>query len=152
MKLAEALLLRSEIQKKIESLKQRLERNAVVQQGDQPSEQPAALFDEAERLLTQFENLLFAINRTNLGQTLADGTPLTQALARRDALVQRHRLTAATIENTVKRPDVWGTREIRWLPTVNVADLQKQADDLARQIRELNSAIQAANWQAEIEL
>lgn len=152
MKLAEALLLRSETQKKIESLKTRIERNAIIQEGDKPTEEPAALFTEADRTITQFEKMLFAINRANLSTTLSDNTPLTQALARRDALVQRHRLTAAAIEHAVKSPDVWGTREIRWRPTVDVADLQKQADDLARQIRELNAAIQAANWVAEIDL
>src|ERR1041384_371969 len=106
MRLNEALLLRAEIQRKIESLKQRIERNAVVQEGDQPTEQPTALFEEAERTLALFEKLLFPINKANLSQTLSDNTPLTQPLARRDALVQRHRLTTAAIEHAVKSPDV----------------------------------------------
>jgi predicted ATP-grasp superfamily ATP-dependent carboligase len=35
---------------------------------------------------------------------------------------------------------------------VDVAKLQKQVDDLAKQIRELNGAIQEGNWQVELNL
>ena len=34
---------------------------------------------------------------------------------------------------------------------LDVADLQKQVDDLAKQILELNAAIQEAGWQVELE-
>jgi len=41
-------------------------------------------------------------------------------------------------------------REIKWKATLDVSKLQKQADDLAKSIRELNGAIQQANWSAEL--
>ena len=47
MKLAEALLLRSDMQKKVESLRERIAKNALVQEGEQPSEDPAALLKQA---------------------------------------------------------------------------------------------------------
>ncbi len=40
MKLAEALLLRSDLQKKLASLRERIVANAVVQEGDKPHEAP----------------------------------------------------------------------------------------------------------------
>jgi hypothetical protein len=40
---------------------------------------------------------------------------------------------------------------IKWVATVDVAKLQKQSDDLARQLREVNGKIQEANWGVEIE-
>lgn len=43
MKLAEALLLRGEMQTKIASLHQRVTNNAVVQEGEQPHEDPREL-------------------------------------------------------------------------------------------------------------
>ncbi|KCW30188.1 DIP1984 family protein, partial [Acinetobacter baumannii] len=46
MKLAEALLLRSDQQKKIISLKQRINANVLVQDGDQPSEDPNELLKQ----------------------------------------------------------------------------------------------------------
>jgi hypothetical protein len=40
MKIAEALALRSDLQKRLEQLKQRLVRNARIQEGDAPEEDP----------------------------------------------------------------------------------------------------------------
>ena len=49
MKLAEALILRADYQKRLEQLKQRLVRNAKVQEGDSPAENPPTLIEELER-------------------------------------------------------------------------------------------------------
>ncbi len=46
MKLAEALLLRSDQQKKLASLKQRINANVLVQEGDEPSEDPNELIKQ----------------------------------------------------------------------------------------------------------
>jgi len=43
MKLAEALILRADCQKRIEQLRQRLLRNVKVQEGDKPAEEPMEL-------------------------------------------------------------------------------------------------------------
>src|SRR5262245_46101487 len=45
-----------------------------------------------------------------------------------------------------KEPARYGVREIKWVATLEVAKLQKQADDLSKSIRELNALIQEANW------
>lgn len=58
MKLAEALILRADYQKRIEQLKQRLLRNAKVQEGDDPAENPAALVEEVNRLAQELEVLI----------------------------------------------------------------------------------------------
>ena len=59
MKLAEALILRADIQKRIEQLKSRLADNAKVQEGEKPSEEPKALLAEldARRRKLQAEGL-----------------------------------------------------------------------------------------------
>lgn len=41
-------------------------------------------------------------------------------------------------------------REIKWVPQIDVAAMQKQMEDLARKIRERNVLIQATNWQVEV--
>ncbi len=43
MKLAEALQLRADIQKKLASLRERIKQNTVVQEGENPSEDPNEL-------------------------------------------------------------------------------------------------------------
>ena len=43
LKLAEALLLRADLQKRIEQIKSRLKNNIMVQEGEAPSEEPEDL-------------------------------------------------------------------------------------------------------------
>jgi hypothetical protein len=150
MKLAEALLLRADLQKKVASLRDRIVANAVVQEGDKPHEAPDQLMREAFGALAELETLMSNINRTNLATKLADGRTLTHAIARRDTLTQEHSLLLAAIAGCSKEPARYGVREIKWVATLDVAKLQKQADDLAKSIRELNALIQQTNWGADL--
>ena len=150
MKLAEALLLRADIQKKLASLRERVVANAVVQEGDKPHEEPASLMNEAFGAMDELESLVSKINATNLRAKLGDGRTITLAIARRDTLVQQHALIVAAIAGCRKEPDRYGMREIKWVSTLKVAKLQKQADDLSKKIRELNASLQQANWKAEL--
>ena len=61
---------------------------------------------------------------------------------------RRDRSPQAAIAGTRKEPDRYGVREIKWVAKLPVAKLQKQSEDLAKQIRELNVEIQQANWKA----
>jgi hypothetical protein len=151
MKLAEALLLRADIQKKIASLRDRVVANAVVQEGDKPHEDPNDLLKAAFGAVSALETLITRINTVNLQAKLADGRTLTEAIARRDTLAQEHALLVAAIAGTRKEPDRYGVREIKWVATLEVAKLQKQIDDLAKSIRELNGAIQQTNWSVDID-
>jgi hypothetical protein len=150
MKLAEALALRSDLEKRFASLKERIKRYALVEQGDKPHEHPDDLFKEADGILKQWTQLVTTINRANLSAELADGRSLTEALAQRDALAKRHGLILAAIEGAQEDPLRYSPREIKMKTVVNVAKLQKQADDLSRRMRELNTAIQEANWTIEL--
>ncbi|HEX6122745.1 MAG TPA: DIP1984 family protein, partial [Ktedonobacterales bacterium] len=74
MKLAEALALRADAQKRIEQMRERLRQSVLVQEGEQPPEDPRALLAELERLIAEMTDLIARINRTNLATRLADGT------------------------------------------------------------------------------
>lgn len=150
MKLAEALLLRADIQKKLASLQTRAQRYAVVQEGENPAEEPRAILQQVEAVAEELQRLVFAINRANLKHKIASGETITEALAKRDCLVQRHAILQSVVDVCAKPPDRYGVKEIRWVTTVDVAGLQKQIDDLAKQVRELNAAIQEAGWQVEL--
>jgi hypothetical protein len=151
MKLAEALLLRADIQKKLGSLQARAQKYAVVQEGERPAEDPGELLRQVEAVSEELRRLVFAVNKANLNHAIRGGETLTEALARRDVLTLRHRILLSVAEACAKPPDRYGVKEIRWVTTVNVAELQRQVDDLAKQIRELNAAIQEAGWQVELE-
>ena len=58
MKLAEALILRADTQKRIAQLKERLLLNAKVQAGDQPAEKPESLLAELEEATCQLIALI----------------------------------------------------------------------------------------------
>lgn len=150
MKLAEALLLRGDLKRKIASLRDRIVRNSLTQEGSVPHEDPNELLGEAFGVIKHFEQLVAQINGANLKSTLSDGTTLTAAMARRDALIDSHALLHAAIEATEKEPDRYSTREIKWVSTVDVAKLQRQAEGIAQQVRELNARIQETNWQVEL--
>lgn len=150
MKLAEALILRADYQKRIEQLKQRLKQNAKVQEGDTPAEQPADLLAELESIAAELTLLIQRVNRTNSVTLLAGAQTLADALALRDVTkirlgVYRELAQAASI--TQAR----ATRtEVKFYSTVNVGDVQQQADRLAKAYRELDAQIQAANWLTDV--
>lgn len=150
MKLAEALLLRADIQKKLESLRDRINKNTVVQEGEKPSEDPRALLEQVKVISGQLRKLVFAINEANFTGVTPKGRSLTDALAERDMFVLQHSVIQGAAASAVKPPERHGVKEIRWVRTVDVADLQSAADDLAKVIRDSNAEIQAANWQIDV--
>lgn len=150
MKLAEALLLRADLNKKLASLRERINRNAIVQEGETPKEKVEDLLAEATSVLEEQQKLVRTINAANESTRLADGRLLADVLALRDTLIAQHSLLNAAITATHKDVDRYSQREIKWIAQIDVASLQKQADDLSRKIREVNVTVQAANWQIEI--
>ena len=149
MKLAEALQLRGDLQKRMMQLSDRLMQNARVQEGEKPAEDPEALLVEYESCAGQLEELMARINRTNCETRTGEGT-LTELLARRDCLKMRvktyHDFLMAASSLTQR-----GMRtEIKVFSTVPVPEYRKKADALSRQLRETDNAIQAANWTTEL--
>ena len=134
MKLAEALSERADIQKRMQQLCARLRRNALVQEGEKPAEDPHALLEEYGRLCERYEELIRRTNLTNAATT-DGGETLTALLARRDALIERISGLNDFLQeasNTAAR----ATRsEIVIRSTVDVSALQKQADELSKQLR-----------------
>lgn len=150
MKLAEALLLRADLQKKLESLRERIAKNTVVQEGEKPSEDPNDLLNQVTAISTQLRRLIFVINEANFTGRTSRNRLLTEVLAERDALVLRHSIVQNAAASAIKPPERYGMKEIRWVKAVDVAALQKTADDLAKTIREVNAEIQSANWQIDV--
>ncbi|MEW5934179.1 MAG: DIP1984 family protein [Bacillota bacterium] len=80
MKLAEALLERKDLLKRLGVLKERLVADARVQEGDRPAQDPEELLSEAEDLCRRLKDLIMAINRANSRVCLSDGRTLTEAI------------------------------------------------------------------------
>lgn len=150
MKLGEALTLRSDFQTRIEQLRSRLKSVALVQEGDTPAEDPQALLAEVMQAADELAGLIARINRTNLVTRLPDGETITDALARRDVLTLKQLTLRQVADAAAERQPRYGLAEIRAVATIDVATLRGQADQLARERRELDVALQAANWQTDL--
>jgi hypothetical protein len=154
MKLAEALTERKAMQERLARLRMRLVANARVQEGDAPAERPDALLAEIGEVAEALERLIVRINLTNVAAAVTEAPRLTlmEAVARRDLLKVRFaalaELVAAAQPNA--RQFAVTRSEIRLVPTVDVAEMQKRLDALARDIRELDTQLQAANWAVEL--
>ncbi|MEO1093684.1 MAG: DIP1984 family protein [Cyanobacteria bacterium J06638_28] len=149
MKLAEALILRADAQKHIAQLRQRLMRSARVQEGEQPPEEPQALLAELETTTNTLVQLIQQINRTNAVTRFQAGM-LSDALAERDSLQLKRSAYDGLINAATVRQDRYMRSELRLVSTVNVAELQRQIDQLSRQYRELDAQIQALNWATDL--
>ena len=149
MKLAEALQERADLNRRIQQLHQRLSNNAIVQEGESPAEDPAELLAELDGCVQNLEALITRINLTNCRTTVGGGS-LTALLARRDALklkLSAYRDLSYNASQLARRAT---HTEIKVLSAVSVKDVQAQADALAKDLRQLDNAIQAANWAADL--
>jgi hypothetical protein len=153
MKLAEALALRADASRRAEQLRARVAGSARYQEGETPAEDAAALLTEAGEVLSELESLIRRINRTNAATPVEGGGTLTDALARRDVLRLRHSIVT-TAADAAAGDGQRGFRqlrsELRMIPALPVADLRRQADDLARQLREVDTLIQRTNWEVDL--
>ncbi len=149
MKLAEALQERADLNRKIAELRGRINNNVLVQEGETPAEDPAELFDALNAAAKRLDELIAGINLRNAA-TVVDGKTVTELLAERDTLELRVQAYRGAID-TASRSAQRATRsEIKVLSAVNVKELQKEADRIAKRIREVDSKIQETNWLTEL--
>jgi hypothetical protein len=150
MKLAEALIARADCQKRISQLKERLIESAKVQDGDSPPEPPEQLFAEVNRLTSELENFIRRINRTNAQTNYAAECSLSDALATRDILQMRQSINRQVARAGVIEQNRYSRSEIRYVSTVDIRALLKEADEISKRHRELDASIQAANWTTDL--
>ena len=149
MKLAEALQERADLNRRIEQLRYRLNNNVLVQEGEKPLEDPAALLEELESSFTRLEWLIARINLTNCAVKV-EGRSLTELIALRDVLSLRAEAYRRLVEEASQNTHRATRTEIKILSAVDVPALQRQADDASRELRLLDNTLQATNWTADL--
>lgn len=150
MKLAEALILRADRQKRLEQLKQRVVGSAKVQEGDEPPENPQELLEEIERVADELLGLIQRINRTNTLTDVASGKSLSDTLAERDVLMARRTIYADLAKSASVVQARTSRSEVKFKSTVSVPDVQKRVDELSKAYRETDSMIQEMNWKTDL--
>ena len=149
MKLAEALILRSDLQKRIEQLRVRLNNNAKVQENDKPSENPEELLNELDNNINQLKILIKQINKTNC-VTVSNDQTLADLIAERDTLTLKSNILRGFLNIAGQKVNLYSTTEIKIMSTVDVPALQKELDLLSKKIRETDTELQQANWLTEL--
>lgn len=149
MKLAEALNLRADLQKRIANLKERLIKNAKVQEGDTPSEDPNMLLNELNDNIIELENIIKLINKTN-SSTYIDNENISDIIAKRDTLGLKLSILRSFISESADKIERYSNKEIKILSTVNVAEKQKEIDSLSKEYRLIDTKLQGLNWTTDI--
>ena len=71
-------------------------------------------------------------------------------LARRDSLSARVSLMREVLKHVTETETRYGRNEIRYIRTVDVANLRKDTDSYCKQLRELDNLIQSINWTVDL--
>lgn len=152
MQLAEALSLRADAVRRIEQLRSRITSNARIQEGEEPSENAAALLAEARRVFDELVVLIGRINKTNTVVRVGSGS-MTDALAQRDVLRMRHKMLTDAADAASGRGSVYARQmrsELAYVSLLPVANIRSEADSVSEELRELDVQIQRMNWTSEL--
>ena len=149
MKLAEALQERADINKKISQLRSRLSNNVLVQEGEKTAEDPNELIKELDQSLKRLQHLIERINLTNCN-TYVDNKTITELRARKDILTLQLSAYRDLIDQGNRNTDRARHSEIKILSTINVVDIQKKVDRLAKELRSVDNLLQETNWNTEL--
>lgn len=149
MKLAEALIERADVQKRLAQLVERLKASAKIQEGNEPPESPDSLLKELDHLISRYEYLVLNINLTNSVSEVG-GKSLTGLLARRESLAKKLTIFRGLITEASPNLGRVTRSELRTISTVNIGDLRKQVDALSKEHREVDTVIQGSNWNIDL--
>ena len=150
MKLAEALSIRKDLQKRIQQLEQRIKSNVKVQEDDEPLEDPNELMKELHSCLIQLEELIARINLTNIKTKNAEGLSITQLIAKKDTLTTRIGILRNIYSEATNIVNRYSSSELRIECVIDAKQLSKQIDDYSSCLRKLDIEIQSLNFLTEL--
>lgn len=150
MKLAEALAIRTDLQKKIAQMDSRLKAACKVQEGDTPAENPEELFKNFDDYLDSLEKLVCQINKTNQNTIMPDGMTLSEKIALRDKLKVKVQQLQALLEHLLGQGERYSRQEIKYVISVNQKDVRRRMDECSKHLRLVDCDIQAMNWTVDL--
>ena len=151
MKVAQALTDRAALQTQLNDLRSRLDVSVTHQEGDSPTEDPAALMAEADRVVKALMTLIQRINRTNASASFPTGGTVTDAIAKRDALGMQHSTLDRAVRAVGDQRSSRGMRtELRTIVAIDMPAVRQQMDEIAKERRALDSTLQELNWKVDL--
>lgn len=149
MKLAEALQERADINRNIEQLRNRLNNNVLVQEGEKPAEEPEKLKQELDASMERLAYLITRINQTNC-ETKVDGQTLTELIAKKDVLSLKIRVYKEIVGTGSQASYRVRSAEIKIKSAISVAEWQAEIDKMAKELRLLDNKLQQSNWNTDL--
>ena len=146
MKLAEGLLLRADLTKKIEHLVNRIRPVLIVSDEKKPQEDPVKLLALLRKANKDLESIVVKINRTNNETYIGEGETVMEALAKRDSL----KLLSEKLRIIRQGAQINNMGSYRQIATVDIKALQIEIDQTGRAFREIDSKVQEINWLTEL--
>ena len=146
MKLAEGLLLRADLMKKIEHLQNRIRPVLIVSDDKLPQEDPVELLAKLRKAIEDLKVLVIRINKTNNDTPVEGEGSLMEALAKRDAL----KMLSEKLRNIRYAAQINNSGETNLKTTIDIKKLQIEMDQTGRAFREVDSKIQEINWLTEL--
>lgn len=146
MKLAEGLLLRADMLKKIEHLQHRIRPVLIVSDDKKPQEDPDKILAQLRKAIQDLESLVIRINKTNNEISIDGEGTLMEALAKRDSL----KMLSERLRNIRYAAQVDNSGDANLKTTIDIKKLQIEIDQTGRAFREIDSKIQEKNWLTEL--
>ena len=146
MKLAEALLLRADLMKKIDHLQNRITPVLIVSDDRLPQEDPNKLMAQLRKAIQDLESLVVRINKTNNETSVEGEGLLMEALAKRDSL----KMLSEKLRNIRYAAQINNSGDKNLKTTIDIKNLQIEMDQAGRAFREIDSKIQGVNWLTEL--
>lgn len=150
MKLAEALIERSNLQKELAVLQYRINENVRVQEGDIPAEDPNELSKTYIEKQGRLTYLIQKINYTNSNTKFDDAMTIADALAKRDGLESIKSHLSQMVEAASIANDRFTRSEVKFIRTIDIQSYQKKIDKISKDWRELDTKIQSLNWTVDL--
>ena len=155
MRLAQALLERSNLSKKISELKNRITEVGKTQEGDSPQESPDELLTTLNSVYNQLHNLERRILKTNyMTQVTLDDTKETltivELLKLKDQCNNHVDALQKCVESCSVRPDRFSRNEIKFVCHLDVKNVRQLIEFLVSKRKNYELKVQEVNWTVEL--
>lgn len=150
MKLGDAMGQRVECEARLCDLKKRLIRNARVQDGEQPAEDPQTLLDDVDRTALRLVELVQSIHRTASKTAFDENSTLADVMAERDVLGCKRDLLIAVGDAATAGQEHASLHERHMVPAIQVGRIHRHVDQLSKRYREIDSRIQELTWRTDV--
>ncbi|RCK59128.1 hypothetical protein Cantr_07586 [Candida viswanathii] len=157
MKLAEALKQRKDLANEIGRVVKKMLQSLILQEGKKPLYNVDEKYAEYVARSEQLASLVSSINYTNNVTKIVPGTlsiaegetTINEMLIRRLRLEKKLDLVKRIVENGEEQ-DLTSKEQVRFMSFVDVSKYDTKAEELLKQIQELDNKLQSMNWEVDL--